>query len=220
MLLSTFLRIYLFYFWLHQVFVAVRGLFLVAVSRACSWLQGAGSGVHGLQPLPRTGSVVVVDELSCPVACGIFPDGGSNLWCLHGCLSTGPPGMSCAGKFDLLAFCWRFYHQCSQGISVCSFVFSQCLCLALVSGSCWFHRMNQEVLLPQFWGEVCKDLFLFKYVLYWVAAQKVLILMKSTLSIFVTVVLLMLSENPFPNWKKKKVVFEYKNTMEGLIIKN
>ena len=173
MLLSTFLRIYLFYFWLHQVFVAVRGLFLVAVSRACSWLQGEGSGVHGLQPLPRTGSVVVVDELSCPAACGIFPDGGSNLWCLCGCLSTGPPGMSCAGKFDLLAFWWRFYHQCSQGISVCSFVFSQCLCLALVSGSCWFHRMNQEVLLPQFWGEVCKDLFLFKYVLYWVPAQKV-----------------------------------------------
>ena len=50
--------------------------------------------------------------------------------------------------------------------------------------------------------------------------KKFLILMKSTLSIFVTVVLLMLSENLFPNCEKKKVVFEYKNAMEGLIIKN
>ena len=30
----------------------------------------------------------------------------------------------------------------------------------------------------------------------------------------------MLSENLFPNCEKKKVVFEYKNAMEGLIIKN
>lgn len=50
--------------------------------------------------------------------------------------------------------------------------------------------------------------------------KKFLILMKSTVSIFVTVVLLMLSENPFPNCEKKKVMFEYKNAMEGLIIKN
>ena len=137
-----FFKIDLFSFWLHWVFVAVPGLFLAAASRAYSWSQCAGSRVHGLQSLQHVGSVVVVDELSCPAEHGIFPGWASNLWCLRGRLSTGPPGMSCAGEFDLLAFWWRFYHQCSQGISVCSFVFSQCLCLALVSGSCWFHRMN------------------------------------------------------------------------------
>ena len=101
--------IYLFiYFWLRWVFVAARGLSLVAVSggysslwcvgfslrwllllrnmgsraRRLQQLQHVGSVVvaHGLQ---NAGSVVVAHGLSCSAACGIFPDQGSNLCPLH-----------------------------------------------------------------------------------------------------------------------------------------
>ena len=40
---------YFFHFWLRWVFVAGRGLSLVAVSEGCSLLQCPGSRVHGLQ---------------------------------------------------------------------------------------------------------------------------------------------------------------------------
>ena len=42
----------------------------------------AGSAVAVLR-LQRTGSVVVVQALSCSAACGIFPDQGSNPYLLH-----------------------------------------------------------------------------------------------------------------------------------------
>ena len=49
---------------------------------------------HGLL---STDSVVMEHELSCPMACGIFPDQGSNLcplfWQVE-FLITGPPGKS------------------------------------------------------------------------------------------------------------------------------
>ena len=84
-----FFLIYLFiYFWLCWVVVSVRGLSLVAASGGhCSsqcpglllsrplLLQSTGSR--------RAGSVVVAHGPSCSMACGIFPDQGSNPCPLH-----------------------------------------------------------------------------------------------------------------------------------------
>ena len=83
------LFIYLFiYFWLCWVFVSVRGLSLVAVSGGHSSLRCAGLSL--LRPLlvrstgsRRAGSVIVAHGPSCSVACGIFPDQGSNPCSLH-----------------------------------------------------------------------------------------------------------------------------------------
>ena len=50
------------YFWLHRVFIAARGLSLVAASRGCSHvavlllLRSTGSRVNGLQQLRLVGS--------------------------------------------------------------------------------------------------------------------------------------------------------------------
>ena len=67
------------YFWLHWVFVATYRLSLVVESTG-SRCTGSVVAVPGLQSL---GSVVVEDSLSCSMACGIFPDQGSNLCLLH-----------------------------------------------------------------------------------------------------------------------------------------
>ena len=53
------------------LFVAVRELLIVVASCCGAWALGAWA------------SVVVARELSCPVACGIFPDQGSNPCPLH-----------------------------------------------------------------------------------------------------------------------------------------
>ena len=81
--------IYLFiYFWLCWVFVSVRGLSLAAASGGHSSSRCAG--LSPSRPLllqstgsRRTGSVAVEHGLSCSVACGIFPDQGSNPCPLH-----------------------------------------------------------------------------------------------------------------------------------------
>ena len=81
--------IYLFiYFWLCWVSVSVRGLSLVAESGGHSSSRCAGLSLS--QPLllrstgsRHTGSVVVAHGPSCSVACGIFPDQGSNPCPLH-----------------------------------------------------------------------------------------------------------------------------------------
>ena len=81
--------IYLFiYFWLYWVFVSVRGLSLVAASGGHSSSRCAGLSLS--RPLSlrstgsrRAGSVVVAHGPSCPAACGIFPDQGSNPCPLH-----------------------------------------------------------------------------------------------------------------------------------------
>ena len=81
--------IYLFiYLWLCWVFVSVRGLSPVAASGGHSSSRCAGLSL--LRPLllrstgsRRTGSVIVAHGLSCSVACGIFPDQGSNPCPLH-----------------------------------------------------------------------------------------------------------------------------------------
>ena len=75
-------------FWLCWVFVSVRGLSLVAASGGHSSSQCAGLSL--LLPLLLrstgsrcAGSVVVAHGPSCSVACGIFPDQGSNPCALH-----------------------------------------------------------------------------------------------------------------------------------------
>ena len=75
------------YFWLCWVFVAVRGLSLVA-SGGFSSLWCAGFSLWWLLLLWSSGSrcagsVVVALGLTRSVACGIFPDGGSNQCPLH-----------------------------------------------------------------------------------------------------------------------------------------
>ena len=77
-----------FYFWLCWVFVSVRGLSPVAASGGHSSSRCAGLSLS--QPLllrgtgsRRAGSVVVAHGPSCPAACGIFPDQGSNPCPLH-----------------------------------------------------------------------------------------------------------------------------------------
>ena len=64
-------------------FIAARGLSLVEASRDYSLLQCVGFSLWWLLLLQSTGSrhagsVVVAHGLSCSVACGIFPDQGSN----------------------------------------------------------------------------------------------------------------------------------------------
>ena len=87
--LSFFFNIYSFiYFWLCWVFVSVRGLSLVAASGGHSSSQCAGLSPSWPLLLRSTGSrcagsVVVAHRPSCSVACGIFPDQGSNPCSLH-----------------------------------------------------------------------------------------------------------------------------------------
>ena len=63
--------------------VAVRRLSLVAASGGYSWLwctasHSCGFFCCGARALGARASVVVAHGLSCSVACGIFPDQGSN----------------------------------------------------------------------------------------------------------------------------------------------
>ena len=76
------------YFWLCWVFVSVWGLSPVAASGNHSSSRCAG--LSPSRPLllrstgsRRAGSVTVAHGPSCSVACGIFPDQGSNLCPLH-----------------------------------------------------------------------------------------------------------------------------------------
>ena len=81
--------VYLFiYLWLCWVFVSVRGLSLVAVSGGHSSSRCAGLSLSRSLLLRstgsrRAGSVIVAHGPSCSVACGIFPDQGSNPCPLH-----------------------------------------------------------------------------------------------------------------------------------------
>ena len=81
--------IYLFiYFWLCWVFVSALGLSLVAASRGHSSSRCAGLSLLWPLMLRSTGSrcagsVIVAHGPSCSMACGIFPDQGSNPCPLH-----------------------------------------------------------------------------------------------------------------------------------------
>ena len=86
------LFIYL-YFWLCWAFASVRGLSLVAASGGHSSSRCAGLSLSRPLLLRSTGSrrtgsrhagsVVVAHGPTCSVACGIFPDQGSNPCPLH-----------------------------------------------------------------------------------------------------------------------------------------
>ena len=84
-----FKKFYLFiYLWLCWVFVSVRGLSLVVASRGHSSSRCAGLSLS--RPLllrstgsRRAGSAIVAHGPSRSVACGIFPDQGSNPCPLH-----------------------------------------------------------------------------------------------------------------------------------------
>ena len=57
--------------------------------------------------------------------------------------------------FNVLVFCWGFLHLCSSVILACSFLSLWHLCLVLVSGWLWPHRMSLGVFLPlQYFGRV------------------------------------------------------------------
>ena len=89
--LFFFYNFYLFifiYLWLCWVFVSVRGLSLVLASGGHSSSRCEGlslSRPHLLRSTGSrcTGSVIVAHGPSCSVACGIFPDQGSNPCPLH-----------------------------------------------------------------------------------------------------------------------------------------
>ena len=85
----SFFFFYLFiYLWLCWVFVSVRGLSVVAASGGHSSSRCAGLSLS--RPLllrstgsRRAGSAIVAHGPSPSVACGIFPDQGSNPCPLH-----------------------------------------------------------------------------------------------------------------------------------------
>ena len=95
--------IYLFVFGCALVFVPAWPFFLVVASSGISlwwflllWSMGArhSGSVVAVPRLQITGSVVVAHGLSCPEACWISPDQGSNPSLLHwqeDSLTTEPP---------------------------------------------------------------------------------------------------------------------------------
>ena len=88
-LLLLFFNLFIYFIlWLCWVFVSVRGLSLVVASGGRSSSRCAG--LSPSRPLSlrstgsrRAGSVIVAHGPSCSVACGIFPDQGSNPCSLH-----------------------------------------------------------------------------------------------------------------------------------------
>ena len=63
---------------------AVLGLLIVVASLVAKHgLQGRQASVAVAPGLQSTGSIVVVQRLSCSTACGIFLDQGSKLCLLH-----------------------------------------------------------------------------------------------------------------------------------------
>ena len=58
-------------------------------------------------------------------------------------------------KKSMPVFCWRFLPLCSPVILACKFLCVWYLCLVLVSGWLWLHRMSLQVFHPrQFFGRV------------------------------------------------------------------
>ena len=104
-----FIYLFIIYFCLCWVFVSVWGLSPVAASRghSSSWCRGLSLS----WPLPLwstgsrcTDSVVVAHGLSCSVACGIFPDQGSNPCPLHWQADSQP--LCHQGSPQLIFKCW------------------------------------------------------------------------------------------------------------------
>ena len=83
------LDFFFFNSWLYWAFLAVQGLFSNCSDRGllsgCSGRASHSGGFSccGTEALGATASVVVVFGFSCPIACGILLDQGSNPWPLH-----------------------------------------------------------------------------------------------------------------------------------------
>ena len=97
------------YLWLCWVFVSVRGLPLVVASGGHSSSRCAGLSLP--RPLllrstgsRRAGSVIVAHGPSCSVACGIFPDQGSNPCPLHWQADSQPLHHQGSPQFFFLVF--------------------------------------------------------------------------------------------------------------------
>ena len=58
------------------LFVLVPGLLTAGTSHCRAPARGVQASVVVARRLSSTGSVVLTQELSCPLACGIFPDQG------------------------------------------------------------------------------------------------------------------------------------------------
>ena len=71
----------LIYFWLCWIFVAT-GLYLGAAHRSV-WTSHCGGFSCGAQALGHMGLIVAAYSFSHPMACGTFPNQGSNLCPLH-----------------------------------------------------------------------------------------------------------------------------------------
>ena len=103
------------YFWLCWVFVSVWGLSLVVASGGHSSSRCAGLSLSRPLLLRSTGSrhagsVIVAHGPSCSVACGIFPDQGSNPRPLHGQADSQPLRHQGSPSlfFNFLFSCWMF----------------------------------------------------------------------------------------------------------------
>ena len=103
---------FFFFLWLCWVFVSVRGLSLVAASGGHSSSRCAGLSLSWPLLLrstgsKRAGSAIVAHEPSCSMACGIFPDQGSNPCPLHWQADSQPlhhqgsPALSYRIKYNL-----------------------------------------------------------------------------------------------------------------------
>ena len=84
---------------------AAPGSFEQGLLSSCGMQASHCGGVPcwDLWALHTWASVVVMHGLSCPKACGIFPDQGSNLCppaLAGGFLTTGSPGKSCLVAFN------------------------------------------------------------------------------------------------------------------------
>ena len=113
--------VYLFiYFWLCWVFVSVWGLSLVVASGGhyssrCADLSLSRPLLLRSTGSRRAGSVIVAHVPSCSVACGIFPDQGSNPCALHWQADSQPlrhQGSPIILLLMPLLFTHKFYTPC------------------------------------------------------------------------------------------------------------
>ena len=134
----------LIYFWLCWVFVAALGLSLV-VARSGRVLSGctaqtshcSGFSSHRAWAPGHTSSIVVVYQLSCLMACEIFPDQGSNPCPLHWQLNFQP-----VDHHRSLQACFikcQTHYNCSVNIQFSSVQFSR----SVVSDSLRPHEPQQ-----------------------------------------------------------------------------
>ena len=100
------------YFWLHWVSVAALGLSLVAANKGYSLIA-----VHGfltavaslLFSWLQSSMASVFVALSCPVACGILPERGSNPCPLHWQTDASPLGHQASPQWLRLDMARRLY---------------------------------------------------------------------------------------------------------------